>query len=242
MTKPSVLPRALLLVLLTLVSLQLEECSKKPKTKDESTTTIPDSLKRYPFRSAVIELKYGGSASGKQAIYIDDFGQKETTVDSLTMKMMGMEMPSFKVSIRNRDTVYQVDFVRQLATKAIDHTTAADEQAMNATGEQMAKGMGMKKAEKEEMVAGQKCIVWSSEALGTKTWVWNNITLKSESTVGDDTILLDPVAVSVNVPVPQDRFVPPQGIHYTTEEEMQSMLDNADKNLKEENREKKKTK
>ena len=223
------LHRSLILMTLVLLSLQLEECGKKPQTKDASASAIPDSLKRYPFRSAIIELRYSGSASGKQMIYIDDFGVKEATFDSLTMKMMGMEMPNEKMLIKKGDSLYQVDFVRGMATKGVSHVSAADEKAMSTMGEGIAKGMGMKKDSVEEIVAGQKCAVWSSEQLGTKSWLWNNITLKSESTIGDDKILLDAVSLTIDVPVPSKHFEAPGGIHYTTQEEIEGMLRSIDK-------------
>ena len=222
-------PRLLTLVIFVIFTMQLEDCSKKSSNKESSVTTIPDSLKRYPFRSAIIELHYGGSASGKQMIYIDDFGQREMSFDSLTMKMMDMDMPNYKMQIRKGDTLYQIDFVRGTATEGVSHVNEADERDMSAFGEAMARGMGMKKDSVEQVVAGQNCTVWSSDQMGTKTWTWNNIILKSEATVGGDTIHLEATSVDIDVPVPPERFDPPGGIHYTTAEEMQSMLDQLDK-------------
>jgi len=221
--------RLLMLVALALLSLQLENCARKKANTESSATTIPDSLRRYPFRSAVIELKYSGSASGKQMIYIDDYGVKETTVDSLSMKLMGMELPNAKMQIRKGDSLYQIDFVRGMATRGVSHLSAGDEKAMSSMGEEMAKGMGMKKDSAEETVAGQRCTVWSSEQLGTKSWLWNNITLKSESKIGDDRILLDAVSVRLDVPVPAGEFDAPGRIHYTTQEEIEGMLKSMDK-------------
>ncbi len=195
-------------VAMVLLSLLVEECEKKSQSKETSATTIPDSLKRYPFRSAIIELHYGGSASGKEMIYIDVFGLKEATLDSLTMKMMEMEKPSYKMQIRNRDSLFQIDFVRGTATKGANAPNATDEKAMSSMGEEMAKGMGMKKKAKEDVVAGQKCTVWTSEEMGTESWLWNNITLKSKARVGDDTILLETVALNVDVPVPPSTSIP----------------------------------
>lgn len=228
MTKRFVLKRSLMLVMLALLSLQVEECGKKSETKEKSAATVPDSLKRYPFRSAIIELRYGGSASGKQMIYIDDFGQKETTIDSLTMKMMDMEMPNYKMQIRRGDSLYEIDYVRGIASKGANPLSANDEKAVAVSGDSLAAGMGMKKQAREEVVAGQPCAVWISEQMGTKAWLWNNITLKSQATIGGDTILLDAVSVSLDVPVPAEQFVPPGDIHYTTVEETEAMLKEID--------------
>ncbi len=224
-----ILRRTVVAAIFVLLTLHLEDCSKKPSNNQASLPVIPDSLKRYPFRSANIELHYGGSASGKQMIYIDDFGQKETTVDSLTMKMMDMEMPNYKMQIRKGDSVYQIDYVRGMATRGVNHLSSSDEKDMAAMGESIAGGMGMKKDSAEEIVAGQKCTVWSSEQLGTKSWMWNNLVLKSESTVGNDKILLGAVSVRLDVPVPSVHFDAPQDVRYTTTEDIQSMLNEIDK-------------
>ncbi len=229
MTTRCAAQRMLTLLCLIILALQVEECGKKAQNKESSAAAIPDSLKRYPFRSAIIELKYSGSASGRQTIYIDDFGLKEASVDSLTMKMMDMELPNYKLHIRNRDSVYGVDFVRGVATKGVSPVSAGDEKAISSMGEEMAKGMGMKKQDKDEIVAGQKCAIWASEEMGVRTWLWNNITLKSESRIGDDKIFLNAVSVQTDVPVAPEHFIPPDGFHYTTQEEIERMMDNLDK-------------
>ncbi len=221
-----------------ILTLPFDGCSRKSDGKGSSATTIPDSLKRYPFRSAIIELRYSGSAKGKQMIYIDDFGLKEANIDSLTMNMMGMELPNYKMHIQNGDSVYEVDFVRGLATKGVSHLSAGDRKAMSSMGEEMAKGMGMKKLDKQEVVAGQPCTVWTSAEMGTTSWLWHNISLKSESRIGDDTIHLEAVSVHLDVPVPSERFDPPGGIHYTTQEEIESMLNKLDRKLPEEGKRK----
>ncbi len=221
--------RLTIVLSIVLLLAHLEQCGKKPSSKEASLPAIADSLKRYPFRSAIIELRYGGSASGTQMIYIDDFGQKETSVDSLTMKMMGMELPNYKMQIKKGDSLYQIDFVRGAATRGVSHVSASDEKDATAFGEKMASGMGMKKGTARENVAGQPCDVWTSEQMGTKSWVWNNIILKSESKIGDDKILLEAMSVHLDVPVPSSHFDAPQDVHYTTTEEIQSMLDSMDK-------------
>ncbi len=216
------------LIALIILGLACEQCSRKSSDQHQGAT-IPDSLKRYPFRSAVIELRYSGSATGRQTIYIDDFGQKETTIDSLSMKMMDMELPNYKVQIKKGDSLYQIDYIRGMATKEMNHISAKDEQDIAATGEAVAGGMGMKKDSAEEVVAGQRCAVWISEQMGTKSWMWNNLVLRSESKIGDDTIHLEAVSVSVDVPVPAERFEPPGNVRYTTMEEIQGMLDKIDR-------------
>ncbi len=222
-----IVPRSLIFAAMVLLLLQLEACGNKAGSKETSKPIIPDSLKRYPFRSAIIELRYGGIASGKQMVYIDDFGVKEATIDSLSVKMMGMDVPNYKMEIKRGDSLYQIDFVRGMATKGIIPMSSGDEKAMSAEGEAEATRMGMKKG--EDTVAGRKCAVWTSQEMGTKTWLWNGIALKSEVHMGDDKILLDAVNVKTDVPVTADHFDPPTGVHYMTSEDIQKMVDEIDK-------------
>lgn len=199
----------------------LASCAKKQAAS--TARVVPDSLKRYPFRSAIIELRYGGSARGTQMIYIDDFGLKETKVDSFTTNVMDMDMPTHKLEIRSDDSLFSVDFVRGIGSRGRSEITARDQKEMKAAGEEMAKGMGFKKG--EDVVAGQKCVVWSSEDLGSKAWMWNDITLKSEAAIGDMKVLLEAVRVDLDVPVPGERFAAPSGINLITTEDVVKKLD-----------------
>lgn len=193
---------------------------------DRSARTVPDSLKRYPFKSAIIELRYGGSSSGTQLIYIDDFGMKEASVDSFTTEMFGMQVPTHKMQIQNWDSTYSADLVRGSGMKGLTMISPGERKKLSLAGEEIAKGMGMEGG--EETIAGKVCKIWEMKSLDSKVWLWNDITLKSEVSLGDVKQLLEAKRIEIDVPVPAEKFRLPVGIKTLTPEDTQRMLQKLD--------------
>ncbi len=193
---------------------------------DQSARTVPDSLKRYPFKSAIIELQYGGSSSGTQFIYIDDYGMREAKIDSFMTEMFGMQAPTHKIQIQDWDSTFSADLVKRSGMSGLNPLTANERKQLSLAGEEIAKGMGMEAG--EETVAGKTCKVWSLESLGSRVWLWNDITLKSEVDLGDVKQQLEAKRIEIDVPVPADKFHLPGGIKIVTPEDMQKMLQKLD--------------
>jgi hypothetical protein len=191
-----------------------------------STRAVPDSLKRYPFRSAIIELEYGGSCSGKQMIYIDDFGMKEAKVDSFITEMMGMPAPTYKMQIQDWDSTFSADMLKGIATKGLTPFSAKERREMSEIGRGVAKDMGIE--EGIDTVLGKPCSVWSMQSMSSKVWLWNDITLKSSVELDEWKQLLVAKWIEMDVPLPSNAFVIPVGMKTIMPEDINKMFEKLD--------------
>ena len=187
---------------------------------------IPDSLRRYPFKSAIIQLEYGGSCSGIQLVYIDDYGMKEAKVDSFMTEMMGMQQPTYKMEITDWDSMFSADMMRGMASKGLNPFSAKDRKLLAEVGGQMAKGMGIE--EGKDTLLGKPCAVWSMESMSSKVWLWYDITLKSSVAMDDFKQLLEVKHIDLEVSVPVAAFQIPAGLKTITPEDINKMLEKMD--------------
>lgn len=191
-----------------------------------STRVVPDSLKRYPFTSAIIELEYGGSCSGKQMIYIDDFGMKEAKVDSFISEMMGMAAPTYKMQIQDWDSTFSVDMLKGIAIEGLTPFNARERRELSELGRGIAKDMGIE--EGIDTVLGKACAVWSMQSMNSKVWLWNDITLKSSVELDEWKQLLVAKRIEMNVPIPSSAFVIPASMKLITPGDINKMLEKLD--------------
>lgn len=233
---------SLFIVLMLALAISFVACGKKDQNTQQQgqqqgqqqqtpTTASPSlgELKKYPFKSAIVELKYGGHCTGTEVLYIDDYGMKEATVDNFTMKVMGREMPTNQIQVTDGEWVYTIDVRKKEGTKMknpslemMRNMSEEQKKAMMDLGSEMMKKMDAKETG-EETVAGKPCKVWSVESVGTKVWVWSGLTLKRELKIMGVRQHLEAVSVETDVPVPADQFEVPQGVRIT-ERDMGKMM------------------
>ena len=188
---------------------------------------VPDSLKRYPFRSAVIELEYGGSCSGKQIIYVDDYGMKETKVDSFITEIMGMPAPTHKLQIQDWDSTFSVDLLKGVATRGLTPFTSEERHELAELGKGVAREMGIQ--EGPDTVLGKPCTVWSMPSMNSRASIWNDITLKSSVELDEWKQLLEEKRIKLEVAVPRNVFAIPAGMKTFSPDDINKMLEKMDK-------------
>lgn len=187
---------------------------------------VPDSLKRYPFKSAIIELEYGGSCSAMQKIYIDDYGMKEAKIDSFMTDMMGMSLPTYKMQIQDWDSTFSIDMVKGIATTGLTPFTPQERRKLSEMGNAAAQNMGMQSS--QDTILGKPCTVWSMDSVKSKTWLWNDITLKSAVELDDLKQFLEAKRIDLDVAVPAEAFVIPAGLQIITPDDIDKMLKKLD--------------
>jgi hypothetical protein len=236
------------IVLVLALAIGFVACSKKEESAQQqgqqqaqqqttttTTTSAPsDVVKKYPFKSAIVEMKYGGDCTGTQVIYIDDYGMKEARVENFKMKMMRMEVPTNKIDLTIGDWLYNIDMEKKEGTKMKNPfmdmmKSMSEEQKKDLVkmGEDMMRQMGAKEAG-EETIAGKPCKVWTMESLGTKVWTWSGLTLKSRADLMGVKQHLEATNVQIDVPVPADKFEVPAGVK-VTETSMEQMMQQSEK-------------
>lgn len=73
------------------------------------------------------------------------------------------------------------------------------------------KEMGAQIIGKED-VLGKSCELWEMKNMGTKTWLWKMLPLKTETTMSGISIKSTAIKVEVDVSVPEDKFDLPEDV------------------------------
>ncbi len=141
-------------------------------------------FKRYNVESGVVKCTYSGIMTGKETITFDNWGWKESSKGEKTTNVMGVQTADKSQTYLDGITQYSYDPDKKTATKIENNILkgiidGGNAKSMTDAGEQMLKDMGGEKVG-TETILGKKCDVYEIKSYGTKTWVWNGITLKLE--------------------------------------------------------------
>ncbi|MDD5555639.1 MAG: hypothetical protein PHN82_00140 [bacterium] len=181
---------------------------------------------RYPFRSAVVTYRITGSIQeGSETVTIDEHGLKRRVERETTMDLPGGKRRDSTLQIDDGENVYTIDLIRRRGTRAPSYARRAREmveamdpgqrEAMEEIGRDLARGLGgidEIRMEGAGTVLGRECAIY--EVMGVRTWKWNGLPLRTENPALGN-MVQEAVEISVDVPVPPDRFRPPPGIEFT---------------------------
>lgn len=176
-------------------------------------TTNPDQeFRRYGVKSGIIEYELSGAQSGKEIIYFDDWGYREAKYSETELSFGGFSQKTNTLTILEGKMIYSIDLTTNTGTKMENPMFAGlnddDPQKM---GEQMMKQMGGEKTG-TSTILDKTCDVWEIKQMGSKTYVWNSIPLKTEVNMG---MQINITAVSFEEgDVPQDKLKIPEGITF----------------------------
>lgn len=186
-----------------------------------STSLIAD-FEFYGIRSGKIEYELSGNTTGTKTIWFDNYGRRQRTElnSSTTVKMMGIENTTTEhtLSIKTDEFLYFIDLQDNTGSKnhnpafyndpAISEMTDAEKQAyFNKT----LADLGGEKLGNETFL-GKKCDVIS--LMGNKSWIYEGITLKSETSIMGITNVITATGFQENIEVKDDLFLPPAGIEF----------------------------
>ena len=176
------------------------------------------SPKRYPkVKSAIIKYKVSGMNEGTEVVYFDNWGRQEAKYTNTTMNMMGMTNKTNTLTIMTDSGkwIYSIDLDKNTGTKTknpmYDDFAGKSEKELEKFAENMLGVLGAKKTGTEK-VAGKTCDVWESQMANTKTCVWNGITLKTETGLGQMSINMVATEVKEGVSIPKDKFEVPSNV------------------------------
>jgi hypothetical protein len=185
-----------------------------------------DERPRYPFKSAVVRYRISGSIQeGTQTLTIDDYGRKTRTERDTTLTLMGKKQKESIVEIDDGEALYRIDLIKKTGEKTpsfsmvardmVQSMSPTQKKALEEIGRELAKGRaaaGEVKQMGKGKVLGRECDVY--EAMGMKSWLWNNLPLKKESpSLGN--MVQEAVEIRLGEPVPPEKFKPPTGISLT---------------------------
>lgn len=214
--------KIIFLVLITLPILFAISCDDK-KDDEETTTQKKGSKtnfdKRYAIKSGIIEYKLSGSQTGTKILYFDNWGLKQAEYTKSEISVAGFSKKTNLLNLIDGDYSYTIDLDKNTGTKIKNPIlkelqVLEDQQSFSEFGEQLLLKSGAVKTGEEKFLS-RDCDVYEIKAAGTKLWVWNWITLKSESKLGGVTINSTATSLTENSQIPTDKFSLPENVVIT---------------------------
>lgn len=207
--------------------LLLLSCTTESLTQKTSKQLLGEGYKRYPIDHCTITYDLSGQHTGTETIYFDRYGLREAKLTNTEIKAGNMSVKTNTLTIMDGEITYSVDLDKNTGTKITNTllttiTAKLDEKDLAKMGETMMKRMGAKRAGTGD-VAGKKCDVWEVSSFATKTWVWNAITLKSETKLAGMNILNIARKIDESA-VPEERFALPTKITFEEKGNLQDAM------------------
>lgn len=228
----------ILLFLITLIT-ALAFLSCGDSGKDDSSNLEKESTsefqKRYGIKSGVIEYIITGSQEGTKTLYFDSWGMRQAEYTRSVLSVGGFTKPLNLANIIDGEFQYMINIDQNSGTKTRNPILKSieqlkDQKGFNEFGEQMLLSMGANKIGSETFL-GKYCDVYEMKSTGTKLWVWEWLTLKSETKSGGLQINLTATRINEGGTVPKEKFKIPEKVVLNEVD-----IDNIENEMREENK------
>ena len=212
----------------TCAAMIFASCNQNPKptstteTPSTETKTVSDAPKgQYEFKSGILEMETvmpGGMGTTTMKITFDDYGKQKMTETTMAMSMGGHTMNNTSKSLVKEDYVYTWSGMSKTGMKfKLDPTKLDPKKDMDIS--KMTEEMKAKMHLKEignETIDGKDCKVFSYEveAMKGKLWLWKQLPLQTEMTMGDKTITSKYKSFQENPSIPAGTFDVPGDIAF----------------------------
>lgn len=169
-------------------------------------------MKRYQIASAIVEYTLSGAQTGTETLYFTDYGMREAKHTRSEIKVASLTQKSNRVVILEGATTYNIDLDAKTGTKIENPLFKKFEgQDATAVGEKMLRDLGGRKIG-TELFLGKTCEVWEVKKLGSKTWVWSGIPLKTETNFGGMQVFVTATKLEPNASIPPEKLAIPPGV------------------------------
>jgi len=187
-----------------------------------------NTFKRYTVKSAIIEYALSGAQTGTETVYIDEWGKREARYTQADMTMMGQTIKSNRLTILDGEWIYAIDLDKKSGTKIknpmFESLEATADGDFTQIGVEMMQKMGGVKIG-SEAIAGKPCDVWEIKDIGTKSWLWNTIPLKTEASMGDMSMASTAVKVAEGALIPQEKLEIPSDVQMSDSQQFTQMME-----------------
>lgn len=230
--------KKILLFLITLIT-AFAFLSCGDSGKDDSSNLEKESTsefqKRYGIKSGVIEYIITGSQEGTKTLYFDSWGMRQAEYTRSVLSVGGFTKPLNLANIIDGEFQYMINIDQNSGTKTRNPILKSieqlkDQKGFNEFGEQMLLSMGANKIGSETFL-GKDCDVYEMKSTGTKLWVWEWLTLKSETKSGGLQINLTATRINEGGTVPKEKFKIPEKVVLNEVD-----IDNIENEMREENK------
>ena len=225
-----------LLTAVLFTSLILFSCGESGKDESSNLGKYSDSefQKVFGIKSGVIEYVISGSQEGTKTLYFDNWGMKQAEYMRSILTVKGFTKPINKLSVIDGEFQYNINMDQNSGTRTRNQILRTMEQlsgqkSFNEFGEQMLLSMGANKIGSEDFL-GKTCDVYEMRSTGTKLWVWEWITLKSETNSRGLEINISATRINEGS-VPKEKFKIPEKVILNEVD-----LDNIENEMREENK------
>ncbi len=161
--------------------------------------------KNLPFKQATISYRLTGIETGKEVLYIRDYGRETVKYHKTTINMIGMVKANETIEFSDPDWIYTFDLVKKNGTKAVNpkkymieeykQLPAQDQNQVvlnsKETGASMTGGMSLDFEKNSTTLLGFSCDRMSFIGSTVYAIHGTNIPLKTESKIMGVTILLE---------------------------------------------------
>src|SRR5574338_244973 len=223
--------------LLLAISIILFSCgdSSNDKVDNSGKNNSVDFQKRYGIKSGVIEYLITGSQEGTKTLYFDNWGMRQAEYTRSVLSFGGFTKSLNLVSIIDGEYQYMINIDQNSGTKTRNPILKSieqlkDQKGFNEFGEQMLLSMGANKIGSDNFL-GKDCDVYEMKNTGSKLWVWEWLTLKSETKSGGLNINVTATRINEGGSVPAEKFKVPEKVVLNEVD-----LDNIENEMREENK------
>jgi len=223
--------------LLLAISIILFSCgdSSNDRVDNSGKNNSVDFQKRYGIKSGVIEYLITGSQEGTKTLYFDNWGMRQAEYTRSVLSFGGFTKSLNLVSIIDGEYQYMINIDQNSGTKTRNPILKSieqlkDQKGFNEFGEQMLLSMGANKIGSDNFL-GKDCDVYEMKNTGTKLWVWEWLTLKSETKSGGLNINVTATRINEGGSVPAEKFKVPEKVVLNEVD-----LDNIENEMREENK------
>lgn len=223
-----------LTIVLTIIFTNCGDSGKDEKDNSVKGSTS-DFQKRYGIKSGVIEYIITGSQEGTKTLYFDSWGMRQAEYTRSILSVSGFTKSLNIVNIIDGEYQYMINMDQNSGTRTRNPVLKSIEQlkrqkGFNEFGEQMLLSMGANKIGSDEFL-GKDCDVYEMKSTGTKLWVWEWITLKSETKSGGLNINLTATRINEGGEISAEKFKVPEKVVLN-----QVDLENIENEMREENK------
>jgi len=183
-----------------------------------AATAFSQTNKRpYSYKTAYIEYELTGNTTGKQTLYIDNWGWNRSETTHSVTKMLGQKTETHQRNITIQYDSYQWVPGEKTGTKVhnqwLEDLMKDPNFDMEEFGEKSLEAINFRKTG-TETVLGKVCDVWKSD-LGSTSWVWNDIAVKTELKLFGTKQIMTATKIEIDASIPVSEFDIPSDIKFT---------------------------
>lgn len=172
-------------------------------------------VKFFDFETAIVEYTYEGNETGKQIMYIDEYGWKRAEWTNTTTKVFGQTTEKKQIMVNIGLDIWQWDPIARTGTRMhnqiLENLLKDPQFDPEKYAKETMESLGFQKTG-SEIVQGKNCEVW--KGLGSTIWIWQGLGIKTEVKLLGQRTTWTATKIDLNARIPQDKFAIPSDIKF----------------------------